>query len=118
MMNAPAPAAPAAPAAAPAAPAAPAPAAAAPAPAANDQGWWRAPEHGFDADTVKFLDGKNYPDVKVALSSLRSADEMARARNVVTKPDPKNPQGWEGFTELGWTPDKAQYKFDAPKLAD
>ena len=43
---------------------------------------------------------------------------MARARNVVTKPDQKNPQGWEGFTDLGWTPDKAQYKFEPPKIAD
>lgn len=88
-----------------------------PAPApSNDQGWWRAPEQGFDADTVKFLDGKNYPDIKTALSSARQADEMARTRNVVAKPDPKNPAGWEGFTELGWSPDRQQYKINPPKL--
>lgn len=37
---------------------------------------------------------------------------------MVVKPDPKNPQGWEGFADLGWNPDKAQYKLETPKLAD
>lgn len=90
--------------------------------AGSDKGggdpWYMAADYAFDDATQRFFAGKNYPDQKTALTSLRQADELARARNVVPKPDPKNPQGWEGFTELGWTPDKTQYKFDAPKLAD
>lgn len=75
-------------------------------------------DYAFDEPTQKFFAGKNYPDQKTALTSLRQADELARARNVIAKPDPANPQGWQGFTDLGWTPDKAQYKIEAPKLAD
>ncbi|MCK1407651.1 hypothetical protein [Bradyrhizobium sp. 76] len=98
---------------------APAPAPApAPSPSPNDQGWWRSPDHGFDADTVKYLDGKNFPDLKTALSSARQADEMARNRNVVGKPDPNNLKGWGGYTELGWNPDRQAYTIEAPKLAD
>lgn len=43
---------------------------------------------------------------------------MARNRNVVGKPDPNNLKGWGGYTELGWTPDRQQYKIEAPKLAE
>lgn len=75
-------------------------------------------DYGFDEPTQRFFAGKNYPDQKTALTSLRQADELARARNVVTKPDPKNPQGWEGFTELGWTPDATQYKLNPPKVGE
>jgi hypothetical protein len=67
---------------------------------------------------VKFLDGKNFPDVATALSSARQADAMARDRNVIGKPDANNLKGWGGYTELGWTPDRQAYKFDAPTLAD
>lgn len=75
-------------------------------------------DHGFDAAEQQFFAGKNYPDQKTALKSLRQADELARARNVMHKPDPKNPQGWDGFTELGWTPDKSKYVVERPKVAD
>ncbi len=37
---------------------------------------------------------------------------------MVTRPDPKNPQGWEGFTDLGWSPDKGQYKINPPKVGE
>lgn len=85
----------------------------------NDQGWWRGESYAkLDADTQKFLDGKNYPDVGTALSSLRSADQMARDRNVIAKPDAKNLKGWGGYTELGWNADRQQYKLEAPKLGD
>lgn len=87
------------------------------APASKDP-WFTKADYGFDDKTQQFFAGKNYPDEKTALSSLRQADELARARNVVHKPDPKNPQGWEGFTDLGWTPDKAQYKINPPKVAE
>lgn len=85
----------------------------------NDQGWWRGESYkGLDADTVKFLDGKNFPDVATALSSARQADTMARDRNVISKPDVNNLKGWGGYTELGWTPDRQAYKLEAPKLGD
>lgn len=74
------------------------------------------PDHGFDEPTQRFLSGKNPPDLKTAVSSWQQADEMARSRNVITKPDPKNPAGWDGFTELGWTPDKTKYALNKPKV--
>lgn len=86
---------------------------------AGDQGWWRGDSYsGLDADTMKFLDGKNYPDIQTALTSLRSADQMARDRNVIRKPDPTNVQKWDGFAELGWSPDLAAYKPNPPASAD
>lgn len=86
---------------------------------AGDQGWWRGESYsGLDADTMKFLDGKNYPDIKTALTSLRSADQMARDRNVIRKPDPANVQKWDGFAELGWSPEIANYKLTPPAAAD
>ncbi|MCD0419485.1 hypothetical protein LOC51_19900 [Rubrivivax sp. JA1024] len=85
----------------------------------GDQGWWRGESYsGLDADTTKFLDGKNYPDIKTALSSLRSADQMARDRNVIKKPDPANMQQWEGFAELGWSPDIGNYKLTPPAAGE
>jgi hypothetical protein len=87
--------------------------------ASNDQGWWRAESYkGLDGDTVKYLDGKNFPDIGTALSSARQADEMARSRNVISKPDATNLKGWNGYTELGWTPDRQAYKIEAPKVGD
>lgn len=73
---------------------------------------------GLDGDTVKFLDGKNFPDIKTALSSAREADTLARSRKVVDKPDPANVKGWGGFTELGWVADRQQYKVEPPKVGE
>jgi hypothetical protein len=73
---------------------------------------------GLDADTSKFLEGKQYPDLKTALTSLRHADEVARSRNVIDKPDPKNLKGWKGWTELGYEPDATKYQLAKPQVKD
>lgn len=106
------------------APAAPAPAApAAPiapaAPAAPVAGpWFSKPDYGFDEPTKRFFEGKNYPDEKTALSSLRHADELARSRNIIEKPDPAKVKDWNGFTDLGWTPEKEKYVVNKPTISE
>ncbi|NUU41382.1 hypothetical protein HP556_09675 [Tardiphaga robiniae] len=34
------------------------------------------------------------------------------------KPDPKNVKGWEGFTELGWNPDREKYAITKPQVGE
>jgi hypothetical protein len=80
--------------------------------------WFAKPDYAFDEPTRKFFEGKNYPDEKTALSSLRHADELARGRNVIEKPDPTKVKDWNGFTELGWNPDKTKYTVNKPTLKD
>lgn len=43
---------------------------------------------------------------------------MARDRNVIKKPDPANMQQWEGFAELGWSPDIGNYKLTPPAAGE
>jgi hypothetical protein len=45
-------------------------------------------------------------------------DRMARDRNVVEKPDPKNLKEWKGWTELGWNEDFSKYQqsIQKPKI--
>jgi hypothetical protein len=80
--------------------------------------FWKNSEYGFDDATVRFFDSKNYPDIKTALSSLRHADEHARSRNVIEKPNPEKLQEWNGYSELGWTEDRTKYAVEKPKIAD
>lgn len=78
--------------------------------------WYASSDYGFDDDTRKFFEGKNYPDVKTALSSLRHADQVARDRNVLQKPDPAKINEWDGWKDLGWTPEIGDYKVAKPQL--
>lgn len=80
--------------------------------------WYEKSDYGFDEPTKTFFKGKNYPDEKTALSSLRHADEAARNRNVIEKPDPAKPQEWKGFNEIGWVDDPKKYQIKAPQLKD
>ncbi|MGX9389761.1 hypothetical protein ACWX0K_10955 [Nitrobacteraceae bacterium UC4446_H13] len=114
---------PAAPPATPPAPAAsatpPAATPPAPPPAAVDNGpWYTGADYGFDADTQRFFEGKNYPDVKTALSSLRHADQLARDRNVIAKPDPAKLGEWDGWEALGWKKELKDYAVQKPQLKD
>lgn len=85
--------------------------------AAVDNGpWYAHADYGFDDDTKRFFEGKNYPDAKTALSSLRHADQVARDRNVLSKPDPAKMNDWEGWETLGWKKDLKDYVVTKPKL--
>lgn len=75
------------------------------------------PQYGFDPDTQKFFEGKNYPDIKTALSSLRHADEAARSRNVISKPDLAKLNDWSGWSELGWIDNAEKYAAAVTKPA-
>jgi hypothetical protein len=100
-----------------AAPAAAAPAAAAPAAAAGAafyEAWNLDPEH------KQFVQDKGFTDPATLVKSAREADRMARERNVIDRPDPKKPQDWKGFSELGYVDDPAKYlaAVEKPQGAD
>lgn len=80
--------------------------------------WYENASYGFDEPTKRFYAGKNYPDEKTALNSLRHADELARSRNVIEKPDPAKAKDWSGYSELGWSPQKDKYVVNKPTLQD
>lgn len=85
--------------------------------AAQDNGpWYAQADYGFDDDTKRFFEGKNYPDAKTALTSLRHADQVARDRNVLSKPDPDKMNDWDGWETLGWKKDLKDYVVTKPKL--
>lgn len=80
--------------------------------------WYTGADYGFDADTQRFFEGKNYPDAKTALSSLRHADQLARDRNVMAKPDMTKLGEWEGWESLGWKKDLKDYAVAKPQLKE
>lgn len=73
------------------------------------------PKFGFDVDTQKFFEGKNYPDIKTALASLPHADKVARDRNVISKPDLAKLNDWSGWSDLGWIDNAEKYAAAVPK---
>ncbi|MBI5112875.1 MAG: hypothetical protein HZA68_12980 [Rhodovulum sp.] len=82
-----------------------------PAPAASG-GDAPAPWHaslGLDKDTADWIAGHKFGDLKSALASARHFEKVARDRNVMAKPDPLKPGEWDGWSELGWKPDRKDY---------
>lgn len=72
----------------------------------------------LDADSVAWIEERKFGNVADVIKAGREGSKLARDRNVIPKPDPKNPQGWDGFTEIGWTPDKAKYAIEKPTLTE
>jgi hypothetical protein len=64
--------------------------------------WFAKSDYAFDEPTRNSSRARTIPTRKTALSSLRHADELARSRNIIEKPDPTKIKEWNGFTELGW----------------
>lgn len=81
----------------------------------SNEPWFASADYGFDQSTRDFFAGKNYPDVKTALSSLPQADRMARERNVLEKPNPEKLREWKGWEDLGAPADPAKYTIKAPE---
>lgn len=69
-----------------------------------------------DPDNVKFIEDRKFDGWDTVLKSHRSADELARSRNVIEKPDQKNVKDWKGFSELGWVEDPTKYAVAKPKV--
>lgn len=76
--------------------------------------WYESKDLGLEDELKTYYAGKQYPDLKTALKSGREAENLARSRNVLEKPDPKKLTEWKGWTELGWTEDPAKYEIKAP----
>jgi hypothetical protein len=83
-----------------------------------DKPWYEAADYGFDGDTQKFFQAKNYPDIKTALNSLPQFERIARDRNVISKPNPEKLAEWEGWETLGWKKDIKDYAVKKPALKD
>ncbi len=83
----------------------------------QQQGPWHA-SHNFDADTVAWIEERHFPDLNETLKAGREGSRLARDRNVISKPDPKNIKEWTGFADLGWTPDKEKYVVNKPQVKD
>lgn len=86
----------------------------------SDAPWYTQETFGLkaetDADLLKHLEGKKFPDLKTALTAGMHADNVARSRNVLDKPDPKNLKDWKGWQELGWTPEIDKYALKRPEI--
>ena len=80
-------------------------------------GPWHKPLN-LDPDNAKFIDDHGYTDANAVLKSAREADRLARARNVIEKPDPKNVKDWKGFAELGLPAKVEDYKLAKPTRKD
>lgn len=78
--------------------------------------WYADEKLGLDDGQKQFMAGKSYPDLSTALKSLPEADRMARERNVIEKPDPKNLDKWPGWEALGWNRDLEKYEVKEPTV--
>lgn len=77
--------------------------------------WWGEPSLGLDQETANFYAGRNAPSLAEALKSGAHAHRMVTDRNVLAKPDMANLGAWDGWKELGWTENRADYKVETPK---
>lgn len=70
---------------------------------------------GLDKDAVSYIEGKKFDGVGPLVKSAMTFEKLARDKNVMLKPDPAKLQEWDGYAELGWTPDAAKYQIEKPK---
>lgn len=82
----------------------------------QSQQWYAG--HNFDPDTQAWIEERKFGNLAEAMKAGREGSRLARDRNVLVKPDPKNPKDWEGFSDLGWTADGDKYVINPPKLSD
>lgn len=73
---------------------------------------------GLDDQARQFIAGKGYPDPVTFARSAMESDRLARDRNVIPKPDPNNLKGWDGWSELGWKPEPADYQLKRPQTPE
>ena len=70
---------------------------------------------GLDDDTVRFIEGKGFPDLPTTLKSARESDRIARERNMLPMPEEGKINDWPGWEKVGWVKDDAQYTLTAPE---
>lgn len=73
---------------------------------------------GLDNDSVAWIEERKFGSLADTIKAGREGSKLARDRNVIAKPDPKNLQGWDGYSELGWVADRTKYSIEAPTVAD
>ncbi len=64
------------------------------------------------------MQDRKFPDINALMTSAIHADNLARSRNVLPKPEPANLLGWDGWTELGAPADIKDYALKPPQLHD
>jgi hypothetical protein len=70
---------------------------------------------GLDADGVKFINDRKFDGPALLVKSAIESDRVARARNVIERPDPSKLGEWKGWSELGWIEDVGKYGQSAAK---
>jgi hypothetical protein len=80
----------------------------------GQQAPWYSAIQGLSDDARNWVVGKGFQDPASALASAASAEKLLRERNVIPAPNLDKLDDWEGWTTLGWTPKRDDYKI-APK---
>lgn len=75
--------------------------------------------YGLEKDDVTWLEGHKFGESgpKAFVQSARHFEKIARDRNVLEMPDPKNLKGWKGLEILGWKEKPEEYKLEVVKPA-
>lgn len=73
---------------------------------------------GLDADGVKFINDRKFDGWAPLVKSAIDSDRVARARNLMDKPDPNKLSEWKGYSELGWVEDATKYTIEKPKVGE
>ncbi len=72
-----------------------------------------------DADTVKFIEERKFPDFGAFAKSARESHDLARSRNVWERPDPNKLNEWKHWADLGWKEKLEDYTLKNPdKIPD
>lgn len=75
---------------------------------------------GLDQAGTDYVAGKAFKEPKDVVSSLQHFEKLARDKNVITRPDPKDPKfgDHEVHELLGWVKDPAKYQLKKPEPAE
>lgn len=73
---------------------------------------------GLDDKAKAFMTGKNFSSIETFVHSAMHADNLARARNVIELPEAGKEGEWNGWSKLGWTEKREDYKIESPKVPE
>lgn len=69
-------------------------------------------------DQVDTIEGHGFTGLSPMIKSLQHFEGLARGKNVMPRPDPKNLDAWEGWEAAGWVSDRAKYMPERPTMRE